>query len=83
VSPNTSLGETEKAGEKPDYRVAKIKVSKDKTTLIDNQFLTLNGIPKETFSPVLMDYAETVASTDGLRTGSVKSTSGLLQRPRK
>jgi len=32
-----------------DYRVAKMKLSKDKTTLIYNQFLTLSGIPKETY----------------------------------
>jgi predicted helicase len=41
--------ETEKAGEKLDYRVEKMKLSKDKTTLIYNQFLTLSGIPKETY----------------------------------
>jgi predicted helicase len=42
------LTKTEKAGEKLDYRVTKMKLSKDKTTLIYNQFLTLSGIPKET-----------------------------------
>jgi predicted helicase len=43
------LTKTEKAGEKLDYRVKKMKLSKDKTTLIYNQFLTLSGIPKETY----------------------------------
>lgn len=39
----------EKAGEKLDYRVTKMRLSKDKTTLIYNQFLTLSRIPPETF----------------------------------
>ena len=39
----------EKKGEKLDYRVTKMKLSEDKTSLIDNQFLTLSGIPKETY----------------------------------
>jgi predicted helicase len=47
--PEYKLTKTEKAGEKLDYRVTKMKLSKDKTTLIYNQFLTLSGIPKETY----------------------------------
>ncbi len=47
--PEYSLTKTEKAGEKLDYRVTKMKLSKDKTSLIYNQFLTLSGIPKETY----------------------------------
>ena len=43
------LTKIEKKGEKLDYRVTKMKLSKDKTTLIYNQFLTLSGIPKETY----------------------------------
>jgi len=43
------LTKTEKAGEKLDWRVAKMRLSKDKTSLIYNQFLTLSGIPKETY----------------------------------
>ena len=39
----------EKKGEKLDYRVTKMKLSKDKTSLIYNQFLTLSGIPPETY----------------------------------
>jgi predicted helicase len=46
--PEYKLSKIEKAGEKLDYRVTKMKLSKDKTTLIYNQFLTLSGIPKET-----------------------------------
>jgi predicted helicase len=44
-----SLTKTEKAGEKLDWRVTKMRLSKEKTSLIYNQFLTLSGIPKETY----------------------------------
>ncbi len=47
--PEYSLIKKEKAGEKLDYRVIKMKLSKDKTLLIYNQFLTLIGIPKEIY----------------------------------
>ena len=47
--PEYPLTKTEKAGEKLDYRVTKMKLSKDKTSLIYNQFLTLSGIPPETY----------------------------------
>jgi predicted helicase len=47
--PEYSLTKTEKAGEKLDYRVTKMKLSKDKTSLIYNQFLTRSEIPKETY----------------------------------
>jgi predicted helicase len=46
---NILLKKTEKAGEKLDYRVTKMKLSKDKTSLLYNQFLTLSGIPPETY----------------------------------
>jgi predicted helicase len=47
--PEYKLTKVEKKGEKLEYRVSKMKLSKDKTTLIYNQFLTLSGIPKETY----------------------------------
>jgi predicted helicase len=47
--PEYKLTKIEKKGEKLDYRVTKMKLSKDKTTLIYNHFLTLSGIPKETY----------------------------------
>ena len=47
--PEYPLTESEKSGEKLDYRVTKLKLSKDKTTLTYNQFLTLTDIPKDTF----------------------------------
>jgi predicted helicase len=43
------LTKTEKTGEKLDWRVTKMRLSKDKTSLIYNQFLTLSGIPPETY----------------------------------
>ena len=43
------LTKKEKEGEKLDYRVTKLKLNKDKTALIYNQFLTLSRIPKETY----------------------------------
>ena len=43
------LTKTEKLGEKLDWRVTKMRLSKEKTSLIYNQFLTLSGIPPETY----------------------------------
>jgi predicted helicase len=43
------LTKKEKEGAKLDYRVEKMRLSKDKATLTYNQFLTLTGIPKETY----------------------------------
>jgi predicted helicase len=39
----------EKPGEKLNYRVEKMRLSKEKQTLVYNDFLTLTGIPKETY----------------------------------
>ena len=47
--PEYPLTKKEKAGEKLDYRVTKMRLGKDKTALIYNQFLTLSEIPKETY----------------------------------
>ena len=47
--PEYPLIKKEKEGEKLDYRVEKMRLSKDKTTLTYNQFLTLSGIPPETY----------------------------------
>ena len=44
-----NLKKTEKAREKLNWRVEKMRLSKDKTTLIYNDFLTLSDIPKETY----------------------------------
>jgi len=47
--PEHPLARREKAGEKLDWRVTRMRLSKDKTTLIYNDFLTLHEIPKETY----------------------------------
>ena len=47
--PEYPLKQVEKAGEKLDWRVTKMRLSKDKTTLTYNQFLTLSGIPPEVY----------------------------------
>ncbi len=36
-------------GHKLDWRVTKMRLGKDKTSLIYNQFLTLSGIPPKTY----------------------------------
>jgi predicted helicase len=43
------LERREKPGEKLNLRVEKMRLSKDKQTLIYNDFLTLTGIPKEAY----------------------------------
>jgi predicted helicase len=43
------LERREKPGEKLNLRVEKMRLSKDKQTLVYNDFLTLTGIPKETY----------------------------------
>jgi predicted helicase len=43
------LEQREKPGVKLDLRVEKMRLSKDKQTLIYNDFLTLTGIPKEVY----------------------------------
>jgi predicted helicase len=48
-SPNANSTKREKEGEKLNWRVTKMRLSKDKTTLIYNDFLTLSDIPKETY----------------------------------
>jgi predicted helicase len=47
--PEYKLTKVEKVGEKLDYAVTKMKLGRDKSTLIYNNFLTLSGIPKETY----------------------------------
>lgn len=47
--PEHQLEKVEKRGEKLDYCVTKMRLSKDKTQIIYNKFLTLSGIPPETF----------------------------------
>jgi predicted helicase len=47
--PEYPLEEIENPNEKPSYRVQKMRLGRDKTSLMVNSFLTLSGIPPETF----------------------------------
>lgn len=47
--PEYSLERIEKKDTKLDWRVEKMKLSKDKTALVYNDFLTLTGIPMDAF----------------------------------
>lgn len=47
--PEYPLTKVEKTGEHLDYRVTKMKLSKDKTSVIYNRFRTLSGIPPKTY----------------------------------
>ena len=47
--PEYKLKKIEKPGKKLDYGVTKMRLSKDKTQIVYNDFLTLSGIPPETF----------------------------------
>jgi predicted helicase len=47
--PEYKLKKIEKPGKKLDYCVTKMRLSKDKTQIVYNDFLTLSGIPPETF----------------------------------
>jgi len=47
--PEYSLERIEKPGAQLDWRVERMKLSKDKRSLIYNDFLTLSGIPSEVF----------------------------------
>ena len=47
--PEYSLQQIENPDEKPDWRVEKMRLSKDKSLIIYNNFLTLSGIPEEAY----------------------------------
>lgn len=47
--PEFPLQKIEKPGEKLDWRVEKMRLSRNKTSITYNQLLTLGGIPPETF----------------------------------
>jgi predicted helicase len=47
--PEYPLTKREKAGQKLDYCVKRMRLSKDKTTLTYNDFLTLSDIPKDIY----------------------------------
>ena len=47
--PEYKLKKIEKPGKKLDFYVTKMRLSKDKTQIVYNDFLTVSGIPPETF----------------------------------
>ena len=55
--PEYPLTFVEDATRQLDFRVEKMRLSKDKTSLIYNEFLTLSGIPAEVFSYRLGQYS--------------------------
>ena len=57
AQPQYPLTFVEDATRQLDFRVARMKLSKDKTSLIYNEFLTLSGIPPEVFSYRLGQYS--------------------------
>ena len=57
AQPEYPLTFVEDATRQLDFRVARMKLSKDKTSLIYNEFLTLEGIPPEVFSYRLGQYS--------------------------
>ena len=80
--PEYKLTKVEKAGEKLDYRVTKMKLSKDKTTLTYNQFLTLSGIPKETYDYHLGDRSALEWVIDQYQVSTDKR-SGIINDPNR
>ena len=57
AQPEYPLTFVEDATRQLDFRVEKMRLSKDKTSLIYNEFLTLSGIPAEVFSYRLGQYS--------------------------
>ena len=57
AQPEYPLTFVEDATRQLDFRVERMKLSKDKTSLIYNEFLTLSGIPAEVFSYRLGQYS--------------------------
>ena len=57
AQPEYPLTFVEDATRQLDFRVERMKLSKDKTSLIYNEFLTLAGIPAEVFSYRLGQYS--------------------------
>ena len=57
AQPEYPLTFVEDAARQLDFRVEKMRLSKDKTSLIYNEFLTLSGIPAEVFSYRLGQYS--------------------------
>ena len=80
--PEYPLEKVEKKGEKLDYRVTKMKLSKDKTILTYNQFLNLTNIPKETYEYRLGNRSALEGVTDQYQVSTDKR-SGITNDPNR
>lgn len=80
--PEYPLEHIENPGEKLDWRVEKISMSKDKTELRYNQFLTLRGIPPETYEYRLGNRSALEWIVDQYRV-STDPRSGIVNDPNR
>jgi predicted helicase len=80
--PEFALTKTEKIGEKLDWRVTKMRLAKDKTSLVYNQFLTLSGIPAETHDYRIGNRSALEWIIDQYRTSTDKR-SGIVNDPNR
>lgn len=80
--PEYPLAKTEKAGEKLDWRVTKMRLSKDKTSLIYNQFLTLSSIPPEVYEYRLVNGSALEWVIDQYQVSTDKR-SGIINDPNR
>jgi len=80
--PEYPLRMVEKPGAPLDWRVEKMKLSKDKTHIIYNDFLTLDGIPSETFEYRLGNRSALEWLIDQYRVKTDKR-SGIVNNPNR
>jgi predicted helicase len=80
--PEYPLTKTEKPGEKLDWRVTKMRLSKDKTTLIYNDLITLSGIPPDTYEYRLGNRSALEWVIDQYQVSSDKR-SGIINDPNR
>jgi len=77
-----TLEQREKPGAQLDLRVEKMRLSKDKQTLVYNHFLTLTGIPKEVYDYRLGNRSALEWVTDQYQVSTDKR-SGITNDPNR
>ena len=80
--PEYPLKQIESPDEKLNWRVEKMRLSKDKTEIIYNNFLTLSGIPKETYQYRLGNRSALEWITDQYQVKTDKR-SGIVNDPNR
>jgi predicted helicase len=80
--PEYPLTKKEQAGEKLDWHVTRMRLSKDNTTLIYNDFLTLSEIPKATYDYRLGNRSALEWVIDQYQVSTDKR-SGITQDPNR